>query len=278
MLTDFNVVGNLNQVVHRGAATDSSLTEGSTINADVRAELHFVFQHDDPDLRHLVVGAVDGRITESIGSDYGSGVDDAADADSALLRDHNPWMEDAVCADLDTRPENAAGTDYGTVTDNGALCRRSKRTDARPLSQRNALRHYSRGVYPGLGASHRVEDLEHTRQGKVGLRAHKKISPGKRFRVGYQNRARIGRLRFLHVLRVVEEAQMLRPGGIERPDATDLEISVTDKVGAEIGGEVGESFARRHWAVLNIVMTRSVTSTASSAYTRPDWNLLKMRV
>jgi len=35
---------------------------------------------------------------------------------------------------------------------------------------------------------------------------------------------------------------MLRLRGIERPDATDLEIPVTDHVGAEIGGEVRKLF------------------------------------
>ncbi len=71
---------------------------------------------------------------------------------------------------------------------------------------------------------------------------------------------------------------MLRPRGVEGFDANDLEIPVTDHLGAKIGTEVRELSTRTHCAVLNIVMTRSVTSTASSAYTRPDWNLLKMRV
>jgi hypothetical protein len=97
-------------------------------------------------------------------------------------------------------------------------------------------------MHSGLGTLHRVENLERVRQGEIRLRTDEQIPSGKCLRISDQDRTCPRRSRFLHIFRVVEEAQMLRLRGIERPDATDLEIPVTDHVGAEIGGEVRKLF------------------------------------
>ena len=71
---------------------------------------------------------------------------------------------------------------------------------------------------------------------------------------------------------------MLRSSGIQRPHAAHLVVWVTYDLRAELAGQLGQRKGFRHWAVLNCRITSSVMSTASSAYTSPDWNLLKITV
>jgi len=115
ILTDFHVVGYLDQIVHLGAAPDPGLTEGRAINADVGAKLHVVFQNDDPNLRHLMVSAFDGGKTKTVRTDHSSRVDDAA-------------------VDLDAAPENAAGADQAAVADSCAGSDRRQGADTRSFA------------------------------------------------------------------------------------------------------------------------------------------------
>jgi hypothetical protein len=107
-------------------------------------------------------------------------------------------------------------------------------------------------VYSGFGTFHRVENLERLRETEIGFWADEKIPSGKNFGIGDQNCAGFGRLCLVHIFRVVEEAEMLGLRGIEWPDATHLEVLVTDHIGAKIGGEIYECSTQGHCAVLNI--------------------------
>ncbi len=100
--TDLDVVGDLHQIVHLGAASDSGFPEGGTVYADVGAELHVVFEHDDAHLRNLVVHPVDRCEPETVGPDHRPGVDHAAVADPASVLDHNPWVQDTAVAPTTT--------------------------------------------------------------------------------------------------------------------------------------------------------------------------------
>jgi hypothetical protein len=131
---------------------------------------------------------------------------------------------------------------------------------------------------PGLWSLDRVEELQRMGQCEIGLGANEEIPPRKRAGIGNENGPGIRLESLSHILLVVEKAQMICPRRIERTDATNLEITVTDRLGPEAGSEVGQPNGVTHWAVLNRRITSSVMSTLSFAYTRPDWNLLNMRV
>ena len=107
----------------------------------------------------------------------------------------------------------------------------------------------------GFGALNRVEDFERARQSEIGLGADEQIPSGQCSWVGHQDRASRRRSCLLRVLRVVEEAQVFFLRGVERPDAADLVTPVANQVGSKVGGEVSESNARFHCAVLNLVIT-----------------------
>ena len=96
----------------------------------------------------------------------------------------------------------------------------------------------------------RMEDLERVRQGEIRFRTDEEISPREFFTVRRQNSASIGTPRLFHVLRVVEKAEVLRRRRIEWLDPPDLEITVTDDLGAQLCAEVRETNSLAHWVVL----------------------------
>ena len=131
---------------------------------------------------------------------------------------------------------------------------------------------------PGLRPVNWMKDLQRVRQCEVGFRADEQIAPGKRFGSGDQNRTGIRGSGLVHVFGVVEKTQILLSGVVEGPDRAHAVLSVTHDFGAETPGQLGETEASIHWAVLKRRITSSVMSIASSAYTSPDWNLLKISV
>jgi len=205
-------------------------------------------------------------------------VDDAPVADATAVLDDHPRVEDAVDAHNDLAAEHAPRTDDAAVTNRGARSDRSEWTNARPVAEHNIHSHYRRWVDARLRPFLGVEELEGACEREIRFRAYQQISIRKHGGVGDQDHPGRGGSSLLDIFRIVEEAQMLRPGGIQRPYAADFVVSVTYDLRAELGGQLRQREGFRHWAVLNCRITSSVMSTASSAYTSPDWNLLKIKV
>ncbi len=242
----------LHQIVDLGAASDPGLTESRTIDANVGTELYVVFQNHDPNLRHLVVGAVNGCKTKPVRADHCSRVDNTAVPELTIFLHDHPRVENTVCAYSGVAPQNAAGTNDAAVSDGCAGRNRNQRTDACAFANRNVVSHNGRRMHSGIGTLHRVEDLERLRESEIRFWADEEIPSGKSLGIGDQDCTGCRRLCLLHIFRVVEKAQVLGLRGIEWPDATDLQIPVTDHIGTEIGGEICEFSTRGHCAVLNI--------------------------
>src|SRR5881409_3765122 len=74
MLTQGNVVGDLDEVVDLCAPTDRGRPERAPIDGSVRADLDVVMNDDVPDLRDLAMGAGIEHVTESVRADDGAGM------------------------------------------------------------------------------------------------------------------------------------------------------------------------------------------------------------
>ncbi len=135
MLADLHVVCNLHQIVDLRATTDPGLAESRTIDADVGAELDIVLENDDPDLRHLVVDAVNGRETKAVGADHSPRVDDAPIPDTAIILDHHPRVRACSPSPISTpRPRTQPAPTTAAVTDGRTGGNRSQRADTRSFA------------------------------------------------------------------------------------------------------------------------------------------------
>src|SRR2546427_2851989 len=81
MLTDLDVVGDLDQVVHFRAATDDRLAEGGAVHGHVRAQLHVVLDDHSSNLGNLVVPSAFLDVAEPVAADDRARMDDHPIAD-----------------------------------------------------------------------------------------------------------------------------------------------------------------------------------------------------
>ena len=120
VLADFNVVGNLDQVIKLHAAANDGRFERSPIDAGVRADFDIIF---DDHLSYLwKFNARDAVFneTESIGADNSAGVNDHAISDLDIFIDNNPGIQRAVIADSCSFTDITAGFDDAGIAHNGS--------------------------------------------------------------------------------------------------------------------------------------------------------------
>ena len=131
MLTNSNVVADLNQVVNFRAAPDHRWPESSTIDGHVRANLNVVTNNHAANLHHFQVHPIFGHITEPIRADDSSGVDpDAVPKLRARVQCHvgekvDVLTQTAIRTNRVGGLQDRAGPDFHVLPDH------TKRSDVR---------------------------------------------------------------------------------------------------------------------------------------------------
>src|SRR5262245_10551551 len=121
-LANIAVVSDMNHVVELCAFSNPGAAQRAAIDRRVRADLNVVFDGNCADLRKLVIAHVAAHISETIGADDDTSVDNHSIADCDAVFNEDIWMDNAV------RP------DYHVFPDLGASAYLSSGTDARVLA------------------------------------------------------------------------------------------------------------------------------------------------
>src|SRR5947207_10417633 len=98
MFADFHVVPDLDQVIDLGPLTYHGLAECGAVDRSSGANLHIVFDPDDPDLRDLVMFASVRGKAVAIRTNHDAGMNDAAVADARAIVNDDVRINDAVVA------------------------------------------------------------------------------------------------------------------------------------------------------------------------------------
>lgn len=117
VLSDLDVVRNLDEVIDFRSFTDDGSPEAGAVDGGVCADFNIVFNDDDSALGDFGVFALDFFETKSVTSDDGAGVEDDAVADFATVKDRGAGVEVAVCADVGMVTEVALGFEDGVCAD-----------------------------------------------------------------------------------------------------------------------------------------------------------------
>src|SRR5207247_8506685 len=96
VLSDRDIVGDLNEIVHLGPAPDDRAAERGAIHGHVRAEFDVVLNRDGSDLGDLVMAALILDIAEAVTADHGAAVDDDPTPDDASFSHGDVGIEDRV--------------------------------------------------------------------------------------------------------------------------------------------------------------------------------------
>src|SRR5262249_55245319 len=84
VLSDLDVVGDLNQVVELDAATDHGGFQRTAVDAGVGSDFDVIFNNNAADLRKFHVAVAIFYVAEAIGSDHGAGMNDDVISDQGV--------------------------------------------------------------------------------------------------------------------------------------------------------------------------------------------------
>jgi hypothetical protein len=99
MLSDSDIVGNLDQVIDFGPLFDQGMAEGSTVDRHIRTEFHIVLNDHVAELGDLMVSALMLNITEPVSSNDRTAMDDHTSTKATAFADHDIGIENAIISD-----------------------------------------------------------------------------------------------------------------------------------------------------------------------------------
>ena len=139
MLTEGDVVGDLDQVIHLGALADNGRAERATVHGHICPQLDVVADDDVADLGHLAMDAVIQNVAEAIRADDRAGMDADAVADFSAGIERDVGKEVDVLAQQAIRANAVKGLQHGS------------RADPHPLAQDAIGPDVGRRVHLGAG-------------------------------------------------------------------------------------------------------------------------------
>ena len=102
---DFDIVGNLDEVVDLRSLANDRRIETGTIDGCIGANLDIVFDNDNADLLEFMMASICiGRIAKSARTDDRAALNNHAIAQSAAFADGAGWIECAVGSDFHLSP------------------------------------------------------------------------------------------------------------------------------------------------------------------------------
>src|SRR5208283_1890639 len=131
VLTDADVVPNLDEVIYFGAPPDHGRTQGAAVHRDAGAQLDVVADDDVADLGHFPVHAVVGDVPKAVGPDDTSGMNPHAVADFRPGIEDHVWEQVDILAELAIGPNVVAAVQDGARADADFLAHHTLRTDVR---------------------------------------------------------------------------------------------------------------------------------------------------
>ena len=195
MLTDLDVVGDLDQVVHFRAATDDRLAEGGAVHGHVRAQLHVVLKDHGSNLGDLSVPSAFLDVAEPVAADDRARMDDHPIADGHPLADRHIGIDHAVLPDDAAFADKHVGIERCAPSDGDPVIKRDERPDRHAFAEddlSSATDELADADGGALGDEKLLHDLRHG-QGGVGhddLGALKSVDgPGNQQSSGPRGRA-----------------------------------------------------------------------------------------
>ena len=241
MGTDFDVVGDLHQVVELHAAADVGAAHRGAVNAGVGTNFDPILDGDDADLRNLFVAVGRRGETKSVGADDASAVENHFVADAATVVDAHAGIEEAILAHCGSLLDDAMGVNLCACTYADARADIGKGTDVDFFAERGIGFHTGQGVDAGALLGHGFVERKQTRDGLIGIvdahQSGRNGSFGHKIAIDEHD----GRSRFVEMMGILGIGQEGECSGLPFFDfgkGIDGGFGVTFDRSAEIGGNL----------------------------------------
>lgn len=188
VVSDPDVMGNLNQIVELDPVTYDGITQGPTINGRIRSHVNVISDHHPSQLRYLEPAAIlFPDIAEPFAANDRSRGDNAAFSDQAIVHDNSAGLDSRTLPNEAARPYyGARAYDHIGLQDRAAF-------DHRVRPDADIARELSRGIDRGARMAPRgqllggVQEIGDARECHPRLGTHEGVT-GEQIRVfGLQN-------------------------------------------------------------------------------------------
>jgi hypothetical protein len=109
MPPDFNIVGNLNKVIHFAAGPDARSAKRSAVDGAIGANFDIIINNNAPDLRKFPLSTPVESIPETIASQDNAGMENHAVANTCSRIENNAGEQDAVFSNATGFSDDDAG-------------------------------------------------------------------------------------------------------------------------------------------------------------------------
>lgn len=135
MVTNDDVVGDLNEVIDLAASSDNGRAKRAAVDRHVGSNFHVIVHDHLPDLRDFEMGASIENVTETVGTNHRAGMNADPLAQDGFRVEDNAWekvdvrAELAICANVNMALQNRVRSDACVVSHDTARTDMSRRID-----------------------------------------------------------------------------------------------------------------------------------------------------
>ncbi len=252
MPADDHVVAHLHQVVDFRPLPDHRPAEARAIHRAARADLHVVLDDRHPDLRHLLVAAVDEFVAKAVGADDDVGVEAHPPPELGPGIEADPGQELAVVAHHDIAAHVHRGLQQRALADGGPRLDHAQRADRGRGGDPGVRGHDRGGMHPGRRrrAQGLLDPGAQAREGDRRLVDHQEELVGRGV-AGivrrHQHDGRPGARDLGLVFGVAQKGQVAGPRRAQRGDAADRGVGrAAGRAGLHDGGDFVGSVRQLH--------------------------------
>ena len=123
VLSDHNVVRDLDKIIQLRATFDERFRKRRPINRRIGTNFDIIFNNDSADLRNFVVSVADRREPEPVAPNNSAAVDNHSVPNRDFLSDTNVWIDKSIITDfraftdIDERLNDGVVADLNIVSD-----------------------------------------------------------------------------------------------------------------------------------------------------------------
>ena len=176
MVTDLNVVRDLDLVIQLDPITDYGIGQGAAVDGRVDTDFDIITNGHTTDLRDFLPHAFFVGKTKAFTAQHCARLNNHALADANIVIKRHAWSQPAAFTDFATRPDKAmrahrdTGSDARTAFDDG------KRTNARRRVNHRVSSNHCRWMNAGSGFGFGIKQMGNPRISQVRIRHNQGIT------------------------------------------------------------------------------------------------------
>jgi hypothetical protein len=246
VLTDYDVVSDLHEIIELGAPADHGAAEGGTVYGGIGADLYVVMNFYPTGLRDFQPLGASARIAEAIAADYCPGVNNHPIADFAAVSNDHIRMQFTILAHFHSFAQEHSRIKCRARAHAGPFAHESVGKDGHVGAERCLTVNIGEGTYLRGKNGSRSESFMNLGKGKIWIGDFQVILAQNVFRcfsskaANDDDRAGSAGREMRMVPCIGQESYVAGPGFFDRRNSMNSDTPVPNHLPANFAGQLGE--------------------------------------